>query len=54
MTLGLSFDAPSALLNQTDLIDSYSPFAGVTVEPGSEITIVSSSPAGTLLAGCSP
>jgi beta-lactam-binding protein with PASTA domain len=52
--LGLSLDAPSALLDPTDRIDSFSPFAGVSVELGSEITIVSSVPAGTLLAGCSP
>jgi serine/threonine-protein kinase len=52
--LGLSLDAPSALLDPTDRIDSFSPFAGVSVELGSEITIVSSVPAGTLLDGCSP
>jgi beta-lactam-binding protein with PASTA domain len=52
--LGLSLDAPSALLDPTDRIDSFSPFAGVSVELGSEITIVSSVPAGTSLAGCSP
>jgi beta-lactam-binding protein with PASTA domain len=53
-TLGLSLDAPSALLNQTDLIDTFSPLAGVLVEPGSEIAIVSSVPAGTAITGCSP
>jgi beta-lactam-binding protein with PASTA domain len=52
--LGLSFDAPSALLDPTNRIDSFSPFAGVTVEPGSVITIVASVPAGTPLTGCSP
>ena len=52
--LGLSLDAPSAMLDPTDRVDSFSPLAGVQVEPGSEITIVSSVPAGTLLAGCSP
>jgi beta-lactam-binding protein with PASTA domain len=52
--LGLSLDAPSALLDETDLIDTFSPLAGVLVEPGSEIAIVSSVPAGTLLDGCSP
>ena len=52
--LGLSLDAPSALLDDTDLIDTFSPLAGVLVEPGSEIAIVSSVPAGTLLAGCTP
>jgi serine/threonine-protein kinase len=53
-TLGLSLDAPSALLNQTDLIDTFSPLAGVLVEPGSEIAIESSVPAGTAITGCSP
>jgi beta-lactam-binding protein with PASTA domain len=53
-TLGLSLDAPSALLSQTDLIDTFSPLAGVLVEPGSEIAIVSSVPAGTAITGCSP
>jgi beta-lactam-binding protein with PASTA domain len=52
--LGLSLDAPSALLDQTDLIDTFSPLAGVLAEPGSEITITSSVPAGTALAGCTP
>ena len=52
--LGLSLDAPSALLDPTNRIDSFSPFAGVSVEPGSKITIVSSVPAGTLIDGCSP
>jgi beta-lactam-binding protein with PASTA domain len=53
-TLGLSLDAPSALLNQTDLIDTFSPLAGVLAEPGSEITILTSAPAGTPIDGCSP
>jgi beta-lactam-binding protein with PASTA domain len=52
--LGLSFDALSASLDPTDLIDTFSPLAGVPVEPGTEITIVSSVPEGTLLDGCSP
>jgi serine/threonine-protein kinase len=52
--LGLSLDAPSALLDPTDLIDTFSPLAGVLVEPGSEIAITSSAPAGTALAGCTP
>jgi beta-lactam-binding protein with PASTA domain len=52
--LGLSFDAPSALLDQTDLIDTFSPLAGMIVEPGSEISIVSSVPAGTPITGCTP
>jgi serine/threonine-protein kinase len=52
--LGLSLDAPSALLDPTDLIDTFSPLAGVLVEPGSEIAIVSSVPAATPIAGCSP
>jgi serine/threonine-protein kinase len=50
--LGLSLDAPSALLDPTDRIDSFSPLAGVSVEPRSEITIVTSAPAGTPIAGC--
>jgi beta-lactam-binding protein with PASTA domain len=52
--LGLSLDAPSALLDPTDLIDTFSPLAGVIVEPGSEITIVTSAPAETPIDGCSP
>jgi len=52
--LGLSLDAPSTLLDPTDLIDTFSPLAGVLVEPGSEITIVSSVPSGTTIMGCSP
>jgi hypothetical protein len=52
--LGLSLDAPSAMLDPTNRIDTFSPIAGVFVEPGSEITIVASVPTGTLLAGCSP
>jgi len=52
--LGLSLDAPSALLDPTNRIDTFSPIAGVLVEPGSKITIVSSVPAGTLIDGCSP
>jgi eukaryotic-like serine/threonine-protein kinase len=52
--LGLSLDAPSALLDPTDLIDTFSPLAGVLIEPGSEIAIVSSVPAATPIAGCSP
>jgi serine/threonine-protein kinase len=52
--LGLLLDAPSAMLDPTNRIDTFSPIAGVSVEPGSEITIVLSVPAGTSLAGCSP
>jgi serine/threonine-protein kinase len=52
--LGLSLDAPSALLDPTNRIDTFSPIAGVFVEPGSKITILSSVPAGTLIDGCSP
>jgi serine/threonine-protein kinase len=52
--IGLSLDEASALLDPTNRVDSFSPFAGVSVEPGSKITIVSSVPAGTLIEGCSP
>jgi beta-lactam-binding protein with PASTA domain len=52
--LGLSLDAPSALRDPTDRIDTFSPLAGVIVEPGSEITIVTSAPAETPIDGCSP
>ena len=50
--LGLSLDSVSALLDATDRIDSFTPFAGASVEPGSEITIVTSAPVGTAIAGC--
>jgi beta-lactam-binding protein with PASTA domain len=52
--LGLSLDAASALLDPTDRIDTFSPLAGVFVEPGSEISVVASMTAGTPIAGCSP
>jgi len=52
--LGLSLDAPSALLDPTDRIDTFTPIAGAPVAPGSEITIVASVPAGMSLTGCSP
>ena len=50
--VGLSLDSPSALLDPTDRIDSFSPLAGVFVAPGSEITVVTSASAGTPIAGC--
>ena len=50
--VGLSLDSVSALLDATDRIDSFTPFAGASVEPGSEITIVTSAPAGTAITGC--
>jgi beta-lactam-binding protein with PASTA domain len=50
--LGLSLDSVSALLDATDRIDSFTPFAGASVELGSEITIVTSAPVGTTIAGC--
>lgn len=50
--LGLSFDSASALLDPTNRIDTFSPLAGVSVAPGSQITIGSSAPAGTPITGC--
>jgi serine/threonine-protein kinase len=50
--VGLSLDSASALLNPTDRINTFSPLAGVFVAPGSEITIVTSAPAGTPIASC--
>jgi len=50
--LGLSLDPASALLDPTNRIDSFSPLAGVSVAPGSQITIGSSAPAGTPITGC--
>ncbi|MEY3726139.1 MAG: hypothetical protein RI971_716, partial [Chloroflexota bacterium] len=52
--IGLTLDAPSALLDPTDLVDTFSPLAGDLVAPGSEITILTTAPTGTVLAGCSP
>jgi beta-lactam-binding protein with PASTA domain len=53
LELGLTLYSASTL-NPTDRIDTFSPLAGVSVEPGSEITIVTSAPAGTPITGCSP
>ena len=50
--LGLSLDAVSALLDSTNRIDTFTPEAGVSVAPGSEITIISSVSAGTAISGC--
>jgi serine/threonine-protein kinase len=52
LELGLTLDAASALLDPTIRIDTFSPLAGVSVAPGSEITIVTSAPAGTPITGC--
>jgi hypothetical protein len=54
LELGLTLDAASALLDPTNRIDTFSPLAGVSVAPGSEITILTTAPAGTPIAGCSP
>ena len=50
--LGLSLSTDSAALPLTDRIDTFTPLVGVFVEPGSEITIVTSAPAGTPITGC--
>ena len=50
--LGLSLSTASAALPLTDRIDTFTPLVGVFVEPGSEITIVTSAPAGTPIIGC--
>jgi len=50
--LGLSLSSASAALPLTDRIDTFTPLVGVFVEPGSEITIVTSAPAGTPITGC--
>jgi serine/threonine-protein kinase len=50
--LGLSLSTASAALPLTDRIDTFTPLVGVFVEPGSEITIVTSAPAGTPITGC--
>jgi hypothetical protein len=53
LELGLTLYSASTL-GLTDRIDTFSPLAGVFVEPGSEITIVTSAPSGTPITGCSP
>jgi serine/threonine-protein kinase len=50
--LGLSLDAASVLLDPTNRIDTFSPIAGMSVAPGSEIRIVTSVPSGTPIVGC--
>jgi beta-lactam-binding protein with PASTA domain len=52
LELGLTLDAASALIDPTNRIDTFSPLAGVSLAPGSEITILTSAPAGTPIAGC--
>jgi serine/threonine-protein kinase len=53
LELGLTLYSASTLA-PTDRINTFSPLAGVFVEPGSEITIVTSAPVGTPIDGCSP
>jgi serine/threonine-protein kinase len=53
LELGLTLYSASTL-GSTDRIDTFSPLAGVLAEPGSEITILTSAPAGTPIDGCSP
>lgn len=50
--LGLSLDSASALLDPNDRVDTFSPAVGLAVEPGSEITILSSAPTGVSIIGC--
>jgi serine/threonine-protein kinase len=52
LELGLSLDAASVLLDPTNRIDTFSPIAGMSVAPGSEIRIVTSVPSGTPIVGC--
>jgi serine/threonine-protein kinase len=52
LELGLSLDAASVLLDPTNRIDTFSPIAGMSVAPGSEIRIVTSAPSGTPIVGC--
>ena len=52
LELGLALDAASALLDPTNRIDTFTPLAGVSLAPGSEITILTSVPAGTPITGC--
>jgi len=52
LELGLSLEAASAILDPTNRIDTFSPIAGMSVAPGSEIRIVTSAPAGTPIVGC--
>lgn len=52
LELGLALDAASALIDPTNQIDTFTPLAGVSLAPGSEITILTSVPAGTPITGC--
>ena len=52
LEVGLALDAASALIDPTNRIDTFTPLAGVSLAPGSEITILTSVPAGTPIAGC--
>jgi serine/threonine-protein kinase len=52
LELGLALDAASALIDPTNRIDTFTPLAGVSLAPGSEITILTSVPAGTPITGC--
>lgn len=49
---GLQLDPASAAIDPTEIIDVISPAAGVLVPSGSLVTIVTTSPFGTPLAGC--
>jgi serine/threonine-protein kinase len=51
-SVGLALDPASAALDPTEIVDVISPAAGVLVPSGSLVTIVSTSPFGTPLAGC--
>jgi hypothetical protein len=50
--VGLALDPTSAALDPTEIGDVISPAAGVLVPSGSVVTIVTTSPFGTPLAGC--
>jgi len=50
--VGLTLDPASAALDVTEIVDVISPAAGVLVPSGSVVTIVTTSPFGTPLAGC--
>jgi serine/threonine-protein kinase len=50
--VGLALDPASAALDPTEIVDVISPAAGVLVPSGSVVTIVTTSPFGTPLAGC--
>lgn len=52
LNLGLALDASWANLDLTNRIDTFSPLAGVALAPGSEVTILTSAPAGTPITGC--